>query len=212
MNSHRRRAAGLLLLGLSSCSSNASAPTGQQGPVGEQDISDVIYVGGVTDEALVRLLAITPKNDARHAVIVDSPDLTAPLAKDSAAMFQFHLADQQTRAPGHHVRPIAAPVSIWLRSFHELVRFSSPERIAHAHGAPYNGPAYYLEITDADSKPRLQVFTTATSFTPEAVDWQNLVQAPQPLSLEVTSAIFEDNSIRADGGPYLGGVFPFRIE
>jgi len=68
-------------------------------------------------------------------------------------------------------------------------------------------------ITDADSKPKLQVFTPDTSFTPEAADWQNLVQARQPLKLEITWAIFERNDIPADGGPFVGGMYPpFRIE
>ncbi|MEI9949066.1 MAG: hypothetical protein WDO74_08800 [Pseudomonadota bacterium] len=88
----------------------------------------------------------------------------------------------------------------------------APERIAHAHGTPYNGPAYYLVISGADSKQILQVFTSGASFTPEAEDWKHLAQAPQPLSLKITSAIFEENSIPANGGPFVGGKFPFRIE
>jgi hypothetical protein len=217
MNSYRPRAAWLLILLLAACSSNASTPTDQSGdhPDGQQDITDVIYVGGVTDEALRRLLDVTPKNDPRQAVSVDSPDLNAPVPSGSAATFQFHLASAAMRAPGLRGAPGAAvghSPSKWQRSFHELLQLLAPERIAHAHGAPYNGTAYYLVISDADAKQRLQVFTTDTSFTPEAVDWQNLVQAPQPLKLEIISAFFEENDIPADGGPYLGGTFSFQIE
>ncbi|HKO47381.1 MAG TPA: hypothetical protein VJV79_06645 [Polyangiaceae bacterium] len=212
MNPYRRRAAWLLLLLAASCSSNASAPTGQKDAGGQQDISNVIYLGGVTDEALIRLLDVPAKNDARQALLVTSPDLSAPLAKDSPAAWQFQLASEASRAPTPRLRPARAQSTQWRRSLHEVLQLLTPVRVAHAHGAPYNGTAYYLVFSDADGKQRLQVFTTETSFTPEAVDWQNLVQAPQPLKLEITSAFFEDNDVPTDGGPFIGGTFPFRIE
>ncbi len=188
MNPHRRRAACALLLLLSSCSGSSSGLA--DGSKGQQDISDVIYVGGVTDEALVRLLDVPAKNDARKAVTVDSPDLTTPLSKDSPATLQFHLASAALRAPGLRQGPAQRQPSKWQRSFHEFLQFVAPERTAHAHGTPYNGTAYYLVISDATSKQKLQVFTTATSFTPESVDWQHLAAAPQPLTLEITSGLF----------------------
>ncbi len=77
---------------------------------------------------------------------------------------------------------------------------------------PYNGDAYYLVFSGADSKPILQVFTPELTFTPEDTDWQHLVQAPQPLTLEITSAFFEENDVPVDGGPYVGGKFSFKIE
>ncbi|HYP76740.1 MAG TPA: hypothetical protein VER12_12320 [Polyangiaceae bacterium] len=211
MNWHRRIAACFLISLLSACSTNSSDPT-EHGPAGEQDISNVIYVGGVTDEALARMLDATPKNDPRQAVIVDSPDLTAPLPKDGPATFQFHLATQASRSPDRHL-PSAQPRNARLqRSFHEFLQLLAPERIAHAHGTPYRGVAYYLVFMDKESKPILQVFTPETSFTPGTVDWQHLTEAPQPLTLQISSAYFEDDSIPTDGGPFVGGTFPFRIE
>jgi len=212
MNLHRRGFACLLVLSLSACSSDSNAPTGQNDPGGEQDISNVIYVGGVTDEALERMLDGTPKNDPRQTVIVDAPDLGSPVPKDTAATFQFHLATEAKRMPGLQPVPASNSASIWQRGFHELLQFLAPERVAHAHGTPYNGTAYYLVITDKDSKQILQVFTPETSFTPEAVDWQHLTDAPQPLTLKITSAFFDDNSVTTDGGPFVGGSFQFRIE
>jgi hypothetical protein len=208
MNLHRRRALGGLLLLLSSCS---SAPT-DPAPGGEQDLSDVIYVGGVTDEALVRLLDGAPKNDARQALEVHSPDLSAPLPKDSPATFEYHLASETTRAPGPRVTPATRSPAKWQRAFHELLQLLAPVRVAHAHGAAFNGTAYYLVFSDADAKPRLQVFTTGTSYTPEAADWQRLAEAAQPLALDITWAAFEANDIPAGSGPFVGGKFPFRIE
>jgi hypothetical protein len=202
----RLAAAATLLFSLSSCSSDSDAH------VDHPDTGDVIYVGGVTDEALDNLLAATPKDDPRQAVSVDSPDLSAPLPQDSAATFTYHLASAATRAPSHGRGPARNQHSKWQRAFHALGQFLSPVGTAHAHGAAYNGNAYYLVISDADSKTRLQVFTPETSYTPTAIDWQNLAQAPQPLKLEITSAFFEENAIPADGGPFVGGAFPFQIE
>jgi len=211
MNAHRRHAACLLLLLLSGCSSDTRAPTAKNGPEAP-DIRNVIYVGGTTDDALLRLLDVTPKNDPRQTVTFDSPDLSAPVPKGSPATLQFRPASQAARTPGASPMPTNNPSSKWRRGFNEVLEFLAPERLAHAHGVPYNGTAYYLVITDKDSNQLLQLFTAEASFTPEAVDWQHMVDAPQPLTIRITSAFFEDNSIPVDGGPFVAGVFPFRIE
>src|SRR6478609_499054 len=173
MNWHRSGAAYLSILLVSACSSNTDAPTNSNGPTGQQDISNVIYVGP-TDEALVRQLDVAPKADPRQAVIVDSPDLAVPVSKDSPATLQFHLASESAHVKDLRSTP-ANSRSKWQRGFHEVLQFLSPERVAHAHGVPFNGTAYYLVITDKDSNQILQVFTSQTAFTPEAVDWQHLV-------------------------------------
>jgi hypothetical protein len=212
MNLRRRGAAYLLLSLLAACSSNSSGPTTQPSPGAEQDIRNVIYVGAASDEALPRLLAVTPKNDPRQAVILDSPDVTAPLPKDSPVTFEFHSATQALRAPGLHPEPLASPSSKWQRSFHELLQLLAPERTAYAHLPPYNGWAYYLVVSDDAGKQILQVFTPDTSFTPEQTDLDNLKSAPQPLTLAITTAYFDEGSIPTDGGPFVGGTFSFRFE
>ncbi|MEI9949065.1 MAG: hypothetical protein WDO74_08795 [Pseudomonadota bacterium] len=89
MNLHRQPAAYALLLLLASCSSSASDPTDQHDSGGQQDISDVIYAGGVTDEALVRLLDVAPKNDARYTVIIDSPTSASPCKRTTLPRCNF---------------------------------------------------------------------------------------------------------------------------
>jgi hypothetical protein len=212
MNLRRRGAAYLLVSLLAACSSNSSGPTTQTSPGAQPDIRNVIYVGSASDEALPRLLAVTPKNDPRQAVILDSPDQTAPLALDSAVTFEFHSASQALRAPGPHLEPTATPSFKWRRSFHELLQWLTPERTAYAHLPPYNGWAYYLVVSDKDGKQILQVFTPDTSFSPEQTDSDNLKSAPQPLTLTITSAFFDEGSIPTDGGPFVGGTFSFRFE
>ena len=211
MNLHRKRFAGwpfwslVLLTGCSSSSSNDHAPAGPQ------DISQVIYVGGTTDEAILHLLDATAKNDPQRVLDLDSPDLTAPVAKDSPATFQFHSLGPSTRVPDLRLGPVPQS-SRWRRSWHEFVDLVSPERIAHAHGAAFNGTAYYLVFSDANAKQKLQVFTSDTSYVPETDAWQSLTTAPQPLTLEITWASFEANDIPQGSGPFAGGKFQFRIE
>lgn len=209
MNLQGRALAGaLLLMAVTACSSDAD----HDHSTGAVDISNAIYVGGVTDEALERLLDVTPKDDARQAIVVDSPDLSEPLPADIAATFEFHLASQAMRTPGPRKGAARHRASHWQRAWHEVVRGLSPVSVAHAHGTPYNGTAYYLVVTDADAQTLLQVFTPQTSYQPEADAWHRLADAKQPLKLGITSAFFEDNDIPADGGPFVGGTFEFRIE
>ena len=212
MTLHRRSAACALVLLISACSSNSDAPTKPAGPAEEQDLSNVIYVPSVTDEALEQMVAIVPKADARQVAIVDSPDFSVPVPKNGPATFKFHLLSETAHIPGLRFAPNREASPKWRRGLHELMQLLVPERIAHAHGEAYNGTAYYLVITDQDSKPILQVFTPETSYTPEALDWQHLVEAAQPLTLEITSAFFETNNVPAGGGPFAGGKFQFRIE
>lgn len=212
MTLHRRTAACALVLLISACSSNSDGPAKQSGPAGEQDLSNVIYVPSVTDEALEHMVAIAPKTDTRQVAIVDSPDFTAPVPKDSPATIEFHLLSETAHTPGLRFAPNGEASPKWRRGLHELMQLLAPERVAHAHGEAYNGTAYYLVITDKDSKQILQVFTPETSYTPEALDWQHMVEAAQPLTLEITSAFFESNNVPAGGGPFVGGKFQFRIE
>jgi len=198
-----------LVLAVTACSSNA---TDHDHPAGMVDVSNVVFVGGVTDEALARLLDGAPKDDARQAIVVDSPNLADPLPSDRPATFRFHLASQAMRRPGLRYRTTEQGSPYWQRAWRLALRAISPVSIAHAHGTPYNGTAYYLVVTDADSKQRLQVFTAETAYQPQADAWQALANARPPLKLEITSAFFEDNDVPSDGGPFVGGTFEFRIE
>jgi hypothetical protein len=106
--------------------------------------------------------------------------------------------------------PAAPPA--WQRPLREILKLLGPPRVAHAHGAPFNGNGYFLQFLDADDEPLVQVFTSKTNYAPDADHWQTLLEAKQPLTLKVTSAFFENNDIPSDGGPYQGGSFEFSIE
>jgi hypothetical protein len=208
MDLHRRWVAAATLMLLLGCSNESDDATNE--PAGPADISNVIYAGGTTDEALLRLLDAAPKDEPQQYVIVDAPDLSEPLSPDTAPTFELHLASEARHVPAPRALP--APPPVWQRALREVLQLLGPPRVAHAHGVPYNGTAYYLVISDADAKPQLQLFTGKTSYTPETDVWQKLAQAKQPLTLTIISGFFEDNDIPADGGPFVGGTFELRIE
>lgn len=208
MNPHRRLAALASFALLLGCSNDAADSPRE--PASPPDISNVVYAGGTTDEALLRLLDVTPKDDARQYVIVDAPDLSEPLPSDPPPTFEFHLASEATHVPTPPAAPVPRPA--WQRALREVLQLLGPPRVAHAHGVPYNGTAYYLVVSDADAKPVLQLFTGKASYTPPSDAWQKLTAAKPPLTLDITSAFFEANDIPADGGPFVGGSFELTIE
>jgi hypothetical protein len=173
------------------------------------NIADVVYQGETTDEALVRLLDLTPL-DSSVQLVLDAP--SEPLLPRAApSEFTFHLltAAQRTGAtPGVlDARPG------WARyAWSELGALLGPIRVARAHGTPYNGQAFYLAFSSSEDELALQVFTGGTSYTPDAAAWQTLMDAAQPITLRITWATFEENEVVADGGPFLGTEFSFAIE
>jgi hypothetical protein len=198
------------LVGLTACSNDADPPP--QATDEAPDLADVVYVAGTTDEALERLVDATPKDDARQYVTIDAPDLSAPLSANAPVTFEYHLASQARLTPKPSSKTPPAALPAWQRPLREVLKLLGPPRVAYAHGTPYNGTAYFLSFVDAEDQAVLRVFTGKPSYTPDSAAWESLTQARQPLTLEVTSAFFEDNDILADGGPYRGGSFDLSIE
>lgn len=178
---------------------------------GNGDLSDVVYAGLVTDEALEQLLDRTPKDIPAQRLVIDSPQNGETLSKDAPAALAFHSAVtgrlEQRPRPQHYTAP-----DFRARFVSDLVGLFGPIRAAHAHGTPYNGVAYFLEISDARGSDALRIFTDQTSHQPAGVEWAALADLPQPLTLTITSALFEENKIPSDGGPFLGGTAEFRVE
>ena len=203
---HRTFAIASLVIA-AACSDDTKQPTPDSGA---DELADVVYVGEATDEALERLLDVAAKDDPAQYVVIDAPDLSAPLAADTPPTFEYHLASQALHVPAPREAEPAAPA--WQRPLREVLKLLGPPRVAYAHGAPLNGTGYFLELDDARGNTVLRVFTDKNSYAPDAATWKSLAQAPQPLTLEITSAFFEDNDIPADGGPFVGGSFELSIE
>ena len=62
------------------------------------------------------------------------------------------------------------------------------------------GNGYYLQFT-RDGKSVLTVFTTNTSYTPTVSAWTKL--GTGNTSVTLTAALFDNNNVARDGGPYV---------
>jgi hypothetical protein len=196
---------GLLFLG-------CSEDSGDDHPEHPAELTDVVYVGRTTDEALASMLDRNVKDSEAQRLVIDSPVADAVLSKDEPALISYRSAisgslSPREPTPGHYVAPH------WTkRALTDLVNLVGPVRSAHAHGTPFSGLAYFLEVDDADGNHVLRVFTDQASYQPESVTWAALPDFSQPLTLTIVSAIFENNAVVTDGGPHLGGSVQFRVE
>lgn len=170
-------------------------------------LSDVVYVGGTTDEALEVMLDATAKDVAAQHVTFVSPEASATLSKDTPVAIEFQAASAKNERP----RAPSFPSSARRSFFSELREFLTPIGVAHAHGAPFNGTAYFLVFEDAYHSARLRVFTNQVSYTATASEWGELASGQQPIRVNVTSATFEENAVLADGGPFTAGTLEFSV-
>lgn len=98
-------------------------------------------------------------------------------------------------------KPIASPLR-------ELL---GAPRQAFAHGDPYNGTGTFL-VFSTDTNPKLlRVFTSDLKFTPSQEAWNAMVAVGKPITATLTTAIFEQNRIGPDDGPFVGASIQFTI-
>jgi hypothetical protein len=196
-------------------SGSSPAPTARQtapagaGGGGSDDLTDVIYEGGATDEALEALLAQTTEDDAAEGTRFLAPAEDAALDAATPASFEWAVGTTAQSAPSP-TRPPASPAreeGLLERAVGVLLGVKT----AHAHGTPVNGRAYFLVLGTASSPKLVRVFTTNLSYTPAAAVWQRLVDAGEPITGSITNAIFEDNRVAQGGGPFAGTELDFTV-
>lgn len=158
----------------------------------DTDISDVLYEGGATDEALEALVAAPVKTGM-------APAITAPTAGQAI--------------------PKAAPFAFtWTEPKQALLRrmldqgISLFEGTAYAHGDPINGNGYLLTFSTAKDAKLVRVFTANKTYTPSADAWNKLVAAKTTINVRVRAATFEDNRVIATGGPFDSQSVAFTVQ
>lgn len=165
---------------------------------GADDLSDVLYEGGATDEGLVDLLARTPIDGSAEAANILEPSAGAALPSAPAT---FSWAVGATARVPHGFEPRrSAPRP---RTRLGLRTLLGPG-VAYAHGAPINGRAYFLVLSTPGKAKLVRVFTMNLSFTPSASVWERVLGSGEPVTASVLSAIFENNRVAQDGGPFVG--------
>jgi hypothetical protein len=206
-----RTYAGPWILGQALLLAGCSDDTGKNDDEGGANLEGVVYVGRTTDEALEYLLDRMPKDSEAQRLVIDSPAADATLSKDEPSLISYHNA-VTGQLEGRPARSRYLAPSWSLRARTDLANLFGPVRAAHAHGTPFSGLAYFLEVNDADGNHGLRVFTDEGNYMPESEAWSALAGLSQPLRLTIISAIFEENEVPAGNGPYLGGSIEFRVE
>ncbi|MCC6553973.1 MAG: hypothetical protein IT372_13260 [Polyangiaceae bacterium] len=196
------------------------------------DIGGVILEGDVTDETFLALDSAldqgAPVADPAQAAVIDQPAAGAALPETPAPTFTWHIGGAASRSAPAALRraalapspspswsspltpaPAAASPLAWLTA--PLRELAGPIRSAHAHGDPYNGTATYLRFSTS-SEPRLvEVLTSALTYAPAAAAWDKMTAAGAPITLTLVTAIFEQDRIAPDGGPFAGGTVTFTV-
>ena len=75
-----------------------------------------------------------------------------------------------------------------------------------------NEASYLLVFSSPGNGKLLRVFTTLSTYTPSAGDWDKLVQAGAAITLNITGATFADGVLVEEGGPHAGQTLTFTVE
>jgi hypothetical protein len=178
---------------------------GTGAPAPDPALAGVVFVGGADEPALEQLVGATPATDASKGVVIDYPPTDTILDAATVVTFRWHAPAAAARVPTFPFSPPAEGAPRWLRDL------LGPERAAHA-GDSMNGAGYYL-IFATDTKPELlRVFTTLTSYTPDAAAWKTLSSAMVWTQLTIASAAFQDDQLVPGEGPFVGSPVLFCID
>lgn len=206
----------LATIAIYACSDEDSAsgpPTGYE---------DVLLEGSVTDETLVALTEAlaqrAPADVSSQMAVFDWPANGAVLPRNPLPAFCWHIGSTVQRVD-------AMPTNRWAGLNLQIPNASAaPERLASplrelfgvprqafAHGDPYNGTGTYLVFSTDTNAKLLRVFTSNLAFTPPQAAWDDMAGAGKPITAKLVSAIFEQNRIGPDDGPFAGASITFTI-
>lgn len=192
--------------------------------------ADVIYVNGMTDEALEALQAGELKTNVEKTAAFTWPEPGAVLAPSEPFEFCWHIgpvaANERTRnvnrlgsapslAPGPPdlFTPARTEKQQQPNGFaHGLLKsLLSGVPSAHAHGTPVNGPGYFLVISTTSDPKLVRVFTNSFDYKIEQADWDRMKAVGAEMTAKVIWADFETNRVLNDGGPWDGTPVTFTI-
>lgn len=190
------------------CGDDTGGGNGGNGTGGQVSLAGVVYEGGATDEALEALVATPAKTVASEAAAFTEPADGAMVPIDPAPTFKWAISgggarlapEELLQLPGGHTET---------REPGFLERFLHA-REAHAHGVPISGRAYFVTFSDTSGAAVLRVFTQKLEYTPAADALEKLAVAGA-VKAEVVNAIFEENRIVTDGGPFTGTPRSFSV-
>jgi hypothetical protein len=194
-------------------------------------VGDVVLQGTVTDEAFLALESAlgqgAPKTDPSKAATLDQPVEAAMLPRATPPTFTWHFGSGMVhRGPSRRSLELredtaaagwafgSAPsspragASVFAASLRMLL---APVKSAHAHGDPFNGTGTFLVFSTETAPSLVRVFTSNTIYTPSTEAWAKMTSAGAPIKLVLATAIFEQNRVAQDGGPFAGSTTTFTV-
>lgn len=175
----------------------------------EATSSGVVFEGDANDEALAKLEASKPTTDVAKGPTFTSPSPDTKLPPTPLPTFAWKASvsaaverpAKRAFAWSERVRPPAP-----------LARFPfGAERAAAAHGAPLNGRAYLVAFSAAGNEPVLRVFTSATTYAPDAAAWAKLRGATGTITATITTASYDVNNLVQDTPIVTGPPLTFTV-
>ncbi len=230
---------GAAVFGASLGAACSGGSAGAGGDTPNPALTDVVYEGAATDEALGALLDAKLVNDPTRAANFSWQSAGDSLPLSPIAIFCWHLgsataslAPSPARTRFSSTSTATSPTTPFLASSTApreagwLAPFPSKgpwDRVttslahalldgipsAYAHGTPLSGPGYLLVFSTSKDPKLLRVFTTATEYTPNAAAWQKITSTGELVHVVITNADFDQNRIAPSGGPYQGAEISF---
>jgi hypothetical protein len=172
------------------------------------DLTGVVFQGSADGPALDALLEAAAQPSTENAPIIDFPPDGTILQASPVPRFAWHLPGTMAVRPAP-LQLLPAPPSprspAWLRDL------LGPERAAHAGEEALTGVGYFLRFGDANTSQLFRVFTTETTYTPDASAWATISSAGIWTMLTVEAANFAGDEITPGGGPFVGTSVLFCV-
>ena len=190
-------------------------------PAPETVDADVVLEGDVTDETFVAMKSAIdqgqPASSATKSATIEKPADGTSVPRATEPTFTWHVGPQagltketqSRRFVGLDLAPTATQdTGSALRPLQELF---GPIRSASAHGDPFNGTGTLLVFSTASDATLVRVFTGVTTYTPTKEAWGKITAAGKPISITLISAVFEQDRVVMNGGPFTGSISTFTV-
>jgi hypothetical protein len=201
--------------------------------------ADIVLEGDVTGETFVAMKSAIdqgqPASSPTKSATIEKPADGASVPRAAAPTFTWHIGPQAglakeaqgQRLVGLDLAPKATSAAPWsllpfslerratqdvgsaLRPLRELF---GPIRTASAHGDPFNGTGTLLVFATASDAKLVRVFTGVTTYTPTKEAWDKMTAAGKPITITLISAVFEQDRVVMNGGPFTGSISTFTVD
>lgn len=187
-------------------------------PAAETVDADVVLEGDVTDETFVAMKSAIdqgqPASSPTKSATIDKPADGASVPRATIPTFSWHIGPQvgfAKEAQGQRFVGLDRTTQGARSPLRPLQELFGPIRTASAHGDPFNGTGTLLVFSTASDAKLVRVFTGVTTYTPTKEAWDKMSAAGKPITITLMSAVFEQDRVVMNGGPFTGSISTFTV-